>query len=142
MYRTILVPLENSPVDATILAHVQELARLTGGRLILVHVADGHGARNQEQLDLEDSEEMRADREYLERCRQDLAQAGLQVTAILLCGDPATEILAAAEREQCDLIAMSTHGHRFVKDVLLGSVADAVRHRTGIPVLLIRAPRA
>ena len=142
MYRTILVPLENSPVDVTILAHIQELARLTGGRLILVHVADGHGARNQEQLDLEDSEEMRADRAYLEQRRQELAQAGFQVTAILLCGDPADEILAVAEREKCDLIAMSTHGHRFVKDVLLGSVADSVRHRTDIPVLLIRAQRA
>ena len=142
MYRTILVPLENSPTDVKILEHIQGLARLTGGRLILVHVADGHGARNQEQLDLEDSEEMRADRAYLEKCRQELAQAGFDVVALLLCGDPAEQILAAAEREQCDLIAMSTHGHRFVKDVLLGSVADSIRHRTNIPVLLIRAQRA
>jgi len=141
MYRTILVPLENSPTDATILAHIQGLARLTGGRLVLVHVADGHGARNQEQLDLEDSEEMRADRAYLEQRRQELAQAGFQVVAILLCGDPTEQLLAVAEREQCDLIAMSTHGHGFVKDVLLGSVADSVRHRTDIPVLLIRAQR-
>jgi nucleotide-binding universal stress UspA family protein len=142
MYRTILVPLENSPTDATILAHIQGLARLTGGRLVIVHVADGYGARNQEQLDLEDSEEMRADRAYLEQCRQELVQAGFQVVALLLCGDPAEQILAVAEREKCDLIAMSTHGHRFVKDVLLGSVADSIRHRTDIPVLLIRAQRA
>jgi nucleotide-binding universal stress UspA family protein len=140
MYHTILVPLENSPVDAAILAHIQPLARLTGGRVILVHVADGYAARNQEQLDLEDSPEIRADRQYLEQRRQELAQAGLQVTALLLCGDPADQILAVAEREKCDLIAMSTHGHRFVKAALLGSVANTVRHRTDIPVLLLRSP--
>jgi nucleotide-binding universal stress UspA family protein len=139
MYHTILVPLENSPTDAAIIAHVQPLARFTGGRLILVHVADGYAARNQQQLDLEDSEEIRADRAYLEQRRQELAQAGLDVTAILVCGDPAEQILAIAEREKCDLIAMSTHGHRFIKDVLLGSVANTVRHRADIPVLLIRA---
>jgi nucleotide-binding universal stress UspA family protein len=140
MYRTILVALENSPVDAAILTHIQPLARLSGGRLILVHVADGFAARAQEQLDLEDSEEIKADRAYLERCRQELAQAGFDVSTVLACGDPAEQILALAEREKCDLIAMATHGHRFIKDVLLGSVADAVRHRTDIPVLLLRAP--
>jgi nucleotide-binding universal stress UspA family protein len=139
MYHTILVPLENSPADAAIVAHVQPLARLTGARLILVHVADGYAARNQRELDLEDSEEIRADREYLEQRRQELAQAGFDVTAMLVCGDPADQILTIAEREKCDLIAMSTHGHRFIKDVLLGSVANTVRHRTGIPVLLVRA---
>jgi len=140
MYRTILVALENSPVDATILRHIQPLARLTGGRLILVHVADGFAARNQEQLDLEDSEEIRADRAYLDKCGEELSRAGLEVQTVLACGNPAEQILAIVEREQCDLIAMATHGHRFIKDVLLGSVADAVRHRTDIPVLLVRAP--
>ena len=138
MYKTILVPLENSPADAAIIAHVQPLARLAGARVILVHVADGYAARNQQQLDLEDSEEIQADRAYLEKRRQELAQVGLDVTAMLVCGDPADQILGIAEREKCDLIAMSTHGHRFIKDVLLGSVANTVRHRTDIPVLLVR----
>ena len=139
MYNTILVPLENSPTDATILRHIQDLARLTGGRLILLHVADGFAARNQEQLDLEDSEEIRADRAYLERCRTEFTAAGFDVSALLVCGDPAEQILAIVEREQCDLIAMSTHGHGFVKDVLLGSVAKVIRHRTDVPILMIRA---
>ncbi len=142
MYRTILVPLENSPTDEAIVQHVRELALSTGGRVILIHVADGFAARHQEQLDLEDSEEIRADRAYLEQRRQELAAVGLQVSVVLACGDPAEQILAVAEREKCDLIAMSTHGHLFVKDVLLGSVANAVRHRADIPVLLIRAKTA
>lgn len=139
MYRTILVPLENSAADEAILAHVQQLARLTGGRLILIHVADGYAARHQQQLNLDESEEIRADREYLESRRTQLAGAGFNVTTVLVCGDPAEQILAAAEREGCDLIAMSTHGHRFIQDVLLGSVANTVRHKTDIPVLLLRS---
>ncbi len=140
MYRTILVPVENSSADDTILNHVQALAKMTGGRLILIHVADGYAARHQQQLNLDDSEEIRADRDYLERRRAELAQAGFNVSTVLVCGDPADQILAAAEREGCDLIAMSTHGHRFIQDVLLGSVANTVRHKTDVPVLLLRAP--
>ena len=139
MYKTILVLLENSPADATILEHVQPLARLTGGRLILLHVAEGFAARQQEQLDLEDSEEIRMDRAYLEQRRAELAQAGLPVSALLVCGEPSDQILAVAEREKCDLIAMATHGHGFVMDLFLGSVANAVRHRTRVPVLMLRA---
>jgi nucleotide-binding universal stress UspA family protein len=139
MYRTILVALENSPTDAAILTHIRPLAKLMGSRLILCHVADGFVARNQNQLNLEDSEEMRGDRAYLERCRADLARDGLDAATVLAAGDPAAEIVAVAERERCDLIAMATHGHRLVMDVVLGSVASDVRHKTMVPVLLVRA---
>ena len=54
-------------------------------------------------------------------------------------GDPATELIRVAEEQGVDLIAMSTHGHRFVKDVLLGATADKVRHLVKVPVLLLRA---
>ena len=141
MYRTILIPLENSPTDAAILTHIRPLAKLCGARLILAHVADGLVARYQQPLNLADSEEMQKDRDYLERMRGELAAEGFDVATALACGEPAKEILALAEQENCDLIAMSTHGHGFVKDVLLGSVAENVRHRTDIPVLLVRARR-
>ena len=141
MYQTILIPLENSWADETILNHIKALARLMSSRLILVHVADGVVARNQEQLNLDESEEMRLDRQYLEERRAALAGEGLEVSARLACGDPADQIVSVAAEEHCDLIAMATHGHRLIKDVVLGSVASAVRHRTDIPVLLVRAPR-
>lgn len=141
MYRTILIPLEHSPSDETILRHIRPLARMTNARLILVHVADGYGARYQQQLNLADSEEMRVDREYLDSRKKELAAEGFSVTTRLAAGDPAPRILALAEEEGCDLIAMSTHGHRFIKDLLLGSVAESVRHRTDIPVLLVRSPQ-
>jgi nucleotide-binding universal stress UspA family protein len=138
MYRRILVPLEHSPYDAAILDHVRRLARLCDASILLIHVADGWAARNIRQLGLRESEEMRADREYLDRVAADLEAEGVDVDAILASGDPAREIVDVAARERCDLIAMSTHGHRFLSDLVRGSVAEAVRHRSHVPVLMVR----
>lgn len=137
MYKHILIPLENSSADEAILVHIRPLARLTKARLTLIHVADGFMARNQHRLG--ESEEMRGDRAYLQSRKDELVNEGFDVAFVLACGDPAKEILANAESMQCDLIAMSTHGHRLISDFILGSVATAVRHSTHIPVLLVRA---
>ena len=138
MYKRILIAAENSAADRAVLTHVQELARLTGATFVLVHVADGWVARNFHELDLRESQEMRDDRDYLERLRLELAGAGFEVETRLALGDPAREIARVAGEEHVDLIAMSTHGHRFVKDVLLGATADRLRHLVKIPVLLVR----
>ncbi len=138
MYRKILVPLENSPTDATVLAHVRALAQDTGAALVLIHVADGWVARNIEQLQLRESDEIREDRAYLERTLGELRAEGLDVDAVLAAGNPADEIAKAATEEECDLIAMATHGHRGLDDVVRGSVASELRHRTFVPVLMIR----
>lgn len=138
MYTRILVPLEHSAYDAAILDHVRHLARFTGAGLVIMHVADGFAARNVHPLKLRESEEIRADREYIERICEDLTREGLHAECVLAGGEPAREICEAAERERCDLIAMSTHGHRFLKDLLYGSVAESVRHHSYVPVLLVR----
>ena len=138
MYKRILVPLENTPYDQAILSHVRELATLCRASLVFIHVADGFAARNQRQLDLRESQEMRDDREYLERVASEFEREGFDADAVLATGDPGAEICAAAEREGVDLIAMSTHGHRFLNDLVRGSVANDVRHRSPIPVLLVR----
>jgi universal stress protein A len=139
MYRRILIAVENSGADRTIVNHVSELARLTGAELLLVHVADGWAARNFDQLKLRESEEMRTDRAYLDMLRAELTAKGFTVDTCLAMGDPATELIKVAADRSVDLIAMSTHGHRFIKDVLLGATADRVRHLVKIPVLLLRA---
>jgi nucleotide-binding universal stress UspA family protein len=139
MYHRILVAVENSPADRTIIEHVTALARLTGARLLLVHVADGWAARHFDQLKLRESEEMRGDREYLESVRRQLQSAGVSAEIELARGDPATELIRAAEEHGVDLIAMSTHGHRFLSDLLHGTTADRVRHLVKVPVLLLRA---
>ena len=138
MYGRILVPLENSKWDPIILRHVRDLARLHGSELLLIHVADGFAARNMAQLDLRESEEMQKDRAYIESVAAQLEADGLDAEPLLASGDPAKEISEAAIREGCDLIAMSTHGHKFVNDMLRGSVASTVRHESTVPVLLVR----
>jgi nucleotide-binding universal stress UspA family protein len=138
MYRRILVPVEHSPYDAVILGHVRQLAQLCHSSLVLVHVADGFAARNARQLELRESEEMQRDRAYLDELAAELCRDGFEADAVLAAGDPATEITQVAQAEDCDLIAMSTHGHRFLADLVLGSVANEVRHRSTIPVLLVR----
>ena len=140
MYHRILVPVENSSYDERILDHVRQLAQYCGASVVLIHVADGWAARNIRHLNLRESEEMRDDREYIERLAARLSTQGLNAEALLASGDPSAEIAAAADREGCDLIAMSTHGHRFIGDLIYGSVANAVRHMTTVPVLLLRAP--
>src|SRR3982074_2316029 len=109
MYRRILVAVENSPADRTIVDHVSELARLTGAELLLVHVADGWAARNFDQLKLRESEEMKTDRSYLERLRDEMQARGLKVETRLAMGDPATELIKVSQEHGVDLIAMSTH---------------------------------
>jgi nucleotide-binding universal stress UspA family protein len=140
MYKKIIVPLDNSETDKTILLHVRKLARLTHAQLILVHVADGFAARLHDQLNLADSEEIKDDQAYLDQVSAVLEQEGFKVKSVLVQGkDPADGILSVAQDEECDLIAMATHGHQFIEDMILGSVADTLRHRTDIPILMIRS---
>jgi len=141
MYHKILVALENSRADKSLLPHITELAKQLGSKLLLVHVADGWVARNFNQLKLAESDEMKSDRAYLENTTAQLRAQGLTVSAHLALGDPPTEILKTAEAEHCDLIAMTSHGHRLIGDIIYGSTINEVRHRSAIPVLLVRAER-
>lgn len=141
MYHKILVALENTRADESLLPHVTELATHLGSRLLLVHVADGWVARNYSQLKLAESDEMKADRAYLDKTVVELRLKGLSVSAHLALGDPATEILKTAEAERCDLIAMTSHGHRLIGDIIYGSTINEVRHRTSIPILVVKAEK-
>jgi manganese transport protein len=139
VYKKILIALENSRADETVVPHVTALARQMGAELILLHVADGWAARNFNQLKLTESDEMKADRDYLEATAARLRSAGLQVTVELALGNPPTEILRVAEAQHCNLIAMTSHGHKWLADFFLGSTIDKVRHNTSIPILVLRA---
>jgi nucleotide-binding universal stress UspA family protein len=140
MYSRILVTIEHTKSDAAILAHVRGLAKHCGASVVLIHVADGWAARNVDALDLRESEEIKSDREYIERCRAELEADGIATEAVLASGNPSEEIVAAAEREGADLIAMATHGHRLLNDLIRGTVANEVRHHTLVPVLMVRTP--
>ena len=139
MYRKILVALEISKADQSLVPHITELARKCQSHLLLVHVADGWVARNFDRLKLAESEEMKIDRAYLEATAESLRAKGLSVTFRLALGDPPREILKVAEDEACDLIAMTSHGHRLIGDLFFGSTIHEVRHKSSIPILLVRA---
>jgi nucleotide-binding universal stress UspA family protein len=141
MYRKILVALENSQADTSLLPHVTELATRLGAELLLIHVADGWAARHYDRLKLAESEEMKTDREYLDGVAAELRAKGLAVKAQLALGNPPEEILKMAGSEGCDLIAMTSHGHRLFGDLIFGSTIHEVRHRTDIPVLLVKAEK-
>jgi nucleotide-binding universal stress UspA family protein len=139
MYKKILIPLENSNADRAILEHIRPLAKMTGASLLLMHVADGWVARNYEQLKLAESEEMKTDRAYLASVAKTLQEEGFEVSHVLAMGEPSDEIVKFTRKHKVDLIAMSTHGHRFISDLLYGSTADKVRHLVDVPVLLLKA---
>lgn len=141
MYRKILVALDNTRADRTLVPHVRQLAKIHHSQLLLVHVADGWAARNYNQLKLAESEEMQQDRRYLEQVAEGMRREGIAVSTHLALGDPPREIVKVAATEHCDLIAMTTHGHRFIGDLLFGSTINEVRHATEIPVLLVRAAK-
>lgn len=139
MYRKILIALEHSAADEAILPPAMELARLCGADVLLLHVADGFAARCFDSLYLAESEEMKADRAYLESTAAKWRGEKLAVSVELALGSPPTEIVKVAERERCDLIALAGHGHRFLGDLLHGSTITEVRHNTAIPLLVVRA---
>ena len=142
MYKKILIALENGPADEHLLPHICQLARQVGAELLLLHVADGWAARNFEQLKLAESDEMRADSEYLESTAERLRLGNLRVDTLLALGNPPTEIVKIAANTHCDLIALASHGHKIIGDLLHGSTIDRVRHNTTIPLLVVNASKA
>ena len=137
MYGTILVTLDGTQTDRAIVEHVKQLATLAHSRVVLLHVADGWAARTYGPDAV--SSEIAEDTAYLERVRAEFQDAGIPAEAELAYGDAAEEIIKWVNQKGCDLVAMSTHGHRFLADVFLGATATRVRHSISVPVLLLRA---
>ena len=139
MYGTILVTLDGTPTDRAIVEHIKRLATLAHSRVVLLHVADGWAARTYGPDAV--SSEIEEDTAYLERVRAEFQAVGIHAEADLAYGDPAEEIIKWVSQKGCDLVAMSTHGHRFLADVFLGATASRVRHHIGAPVLLLKAAK-
>jgi len=137
MYGTILVTLDGTTTDRAIIEHVKPLAKLANSRVVLLHVADGWAARTYGSDAI--SPEIAEDTKYLENVRAEFQTAGISTEMELAFGDPVTEIVKWVQKKGCDLIAMSTHGHRFLADLFLGTTASRVQHSVTIPVLLLKA---
>ena len=137
MYDTILVTLDGTPTDRAIIEHVKQLAKLARSQLVLLHVADGWAARTYGPDAV--SPEIAEDTAYLEKVRAEFQSIGISTQAELAYGEPVTEIVKWVQQKGCDLVAMSTHGHRLVADIVLGATASRVQHSISVPVLLLRA---
>src|SRR5271165_2886654 len=137
MYDTILVSVSGTATDRAIIEHIKQLAKLAHSRLVLLHVADGWAARTYGSDAV--SPEIAEDTAYLEKVRAEFQSAGIAADAELAYGEPAKEIIKWVEQKGCDLVAMSTHGHRFLADMFLGTTATKVQHSIRVPVLLLRA---
>ena len=137
MYKTILVTLDGTPTDRAIIEHIELLAKLAGSRVVLLHVADGWAARTYGPDAV--SQEITEDKAYLQSVREELQSKDIPVDTEMAYGDPAREITKWVEQKHCDLVAMSTHGHRFLADLFLGTTASRVQHNVSVPVLLLRA---
>ena len=137
MYKTILVTLDGTPSDRAIVEHVKQLAKLAEGRVVLLHVADGWAARTYGPDAV--SPEISEDTAYLQKIQAEFQAAGIEASSELAYGDPSREIVRWVQQKGCDLIAMSTHGHRFLADIFLGTTANRVQHAVSVPVLLLRA---
>jgi nucleotide-binding universal stress UspA family protein len=137
MYKTILVTLDGTPTDRAIIEHIKQLAKLAQSRVVLLHVADGWAARTFGPDAV--SPEITEDTAYLNKVRAEFQSAGIPADAELAYGEPPKEIVKWVGQKGCDLVAMSTHGHRLIADIFLGATASRVQHRISVPVLLLRA---
>jgi nucleotide-binding universal stress UspA family protein len=137
VYKVILLTLDGTATDRPIIDHVKQLAKLAHSRVVLLHVADGWAARTYGPDAV--SPEISEDTAYLDKVRDELQREGISSEAELAYGDPAKEIIRWINKKGCDLVAMSTHGHRFLADLFLGTTANRVQHSIRVPVLLLRA---
>jgi len=137
VYNIILVTLDGTSTDRAIIDHIKQLAKLAQSRVVLLHVADGWAARTYGPDAV--SPEISEDTAYLRKVRTEFQDAGIATDAELAFGDPSKEIIRWIQQKGCDLVAMSTHGHRFLGDLFLGTTASRVQHSISVPVLLLRA---
>lgn len=137
MYKTILVTMDSTPTDRAIIEHIKKLAKFMHAKVILLHVADGWTARTFGPDAV--GPEVTEDTAYLNQVLSEFQTAGIPAEAQLAFGEPSKEIIKFVEQKGCDLVAMSTHGHGPLEDLILGSVADNLRHQIDIPILMIRA---
>jgi nucleotide-binding universal stress UspA family protein len=137
MYDKILVTLDGTSGDRAIIEHIKQLAKLAQSRLVLLHVADGWAARTYGKDAV--SPEIAEDTNYLENIRSEFEVMGIPTETELAYGEPVKEIVKWIQQKGCDLVAMSTHGHRFLADIFLGTTASRVQHSISVPVLLLRA---
>jgi nucleotide-binding universal stress UspA family protein len=130
VYKKILVTMDCSSVDDAIIEHVSALALQNNAQVYLLHVVHFH------TLDQDRALRELAEASLKSRC-EILQARGIEARIVIRSGEPDFEILEEIEGKDYDLVAMATHGHSFIGDILFGSVSRTLKHRIRIPLLLI-----
>ena len=138
MYPIILMTLDRSSADRGIIEHIKKLAKAMNSKVVLFHVATGVPA----QMHGPDAtgREITDANAYLAKIHAEFESLQIPVEQVLAFGDPVTQIIQWTQGNPCDLIAMGTHGHRMIADLLLGATASRVQHSVLVPVLMLRVP--
>ena len=137
VYRNILVPLDHTSLDRVALAHAAALARVNDALLHLLHIEEGVASQLYGELAL--TAEVAEGRRYFEDLLAWIRSQGLRADLeIVPRGDPKEVIVKAAARFEADLLVMGAHGHKGIKDIVFGATINEVRHRVGVPVLIVR----
>ncbi|GHA60248.1 Nramp family divalent metal transporter [Pontibacter akesuensis] len=133
-YQRIAITLDFSEVDKNVLDSAMAIGGV-GAEYLLIHIVETAGALvlGQEIRDMETS----ADGDNLKRYADDLRSRGYDVRVQLGFGSPKQRIPKLVKAFDADLLVMGSHGHKMVKDLILGTTIDAVRHAVKIPLLIV-----
>ena len=131
IYSKILLTIDCSDADDPIVEHVSALAQQNNAQVVLMHVIHAHTIDQDRALRDKASIAM-------ENCLATMHAKGIEVQSIIKNGEPEKEILREIETGSYDLVAMATHGHTFIGDILFGSVSDSLKHTINIPLLLLK----
>jgi nucleotide-binding universal stress UspA family protein len=140
--KRVLVPIDGSELSAAVLPFAGDLARSLRASVVLFHaVSEPAMAYPGTEAVLTDTAWQKAQagaRAFLDDVGKDIAAKGVEVEVSVSVGNATDAITWAAERENVDLIVMSTHGRSGLGRMVLGSVADGVARRTSLPVIVFR----
>jgi nucleotide-binding universal stress UspA family protein len=136
MLKTILIPLDGSPLAERALGYAALLSQRSGARTVLIESVHPRTLPGIDPGDEQTARTQRAE-EYLRTAATRFGAETTRVDTHVSADEPVEAILDGATRYQADLIVMSTHGRGGLSRMLYGSVADQVLRRTTIPVLLV-----
>ncbi len=128
-----------SSADTAVLSHAVTLARAAGrgSVVVLLHVVESGGARLMGS-EMQDSE-ARSDQQRLELYTAELGELGVDAFYDLGFGEPPEQLAALIHQHKPDIIIAGSHGHKGINDLVYGTTVEKLRHRIGVPLLVVPA---
>lgn len=140
--RTILAPLDGSPLAEGALGRAAELAGAAGARLVLLRAVEASPLLGPDRVEVEVRLVQEAEAYLAEAAARARSLGAREVSTSVWYGAAPWAIAEAARANRADLIVMTSHGRSGLGRLILGSVAEAVLRSTTTPILLLRDTRA